>query len=85
MREDFIEYLDDVQNMIFSHDFQNASKTFVDKMYLWEKVISTMTEENIMGFNNIMLEVFTAQQKEDFLLMADLFEYRVKPFITSLK
>lgn len=84
MFDDFITYTDSIQNMIFNYMFKDASKLFLEKISLWEKVVHNIPQEKLETFNSIMLEIFSAQEKKDYLLLADLLEYRVKPFVFSL-
>ncbi len=80
-----LSYIENLQDLIFACDFKEADKLFLEKIYLLEDVVSKIPLTDLTYFNEIMLEVFSAKQKQDYLLIADLFEYKLKPFLFKIK
>lgn len=82
---EFESYIDNIENLIFAHDFAAANQAFLGGVQLWENVIICLPADEIAKINDLMLKVFSAQQKGDFLLVADVFEFEVKPFIAKIE
>lgn len=82
--EDFVCYIAEMQDLVFSYNFKKVDETFLDKIYLWENIVPEVPQDKLEEFNQIMLNVFSARQKHDYLLQADLFEYEVKPFLEMI-
>ena len=80
MLDDFTCYVELVQDNIFACKFKEANKIFMEKLDILALLASQVPESALAEYNNIMLEIFSAQQKNDYLLIADLLEYKMKVF-----
>ncbi|MDR3350002.1 MAG: hypothetical protein LBO03_10505 [Acidaminococcales bacterium] len=80
MTEKITGLLDEVQDEVFALQFKEADKKLLLLLEGLEPWASELRPDKLPEFNKIMLEVSAARQKADYLLLADLLEYKLRLF-----
>lgn len=81
MIECVLEKIDNLVEILYSADKNDIDKNFME---LIESLLQLVEEENLAGnleFNQILLELQNAYVKKDLVDLADVLNYRLKPFI----
>jgi hypothetical protein len=85
MTEEIENMLDAAQDEIFALRFQEANKKLLELLELLAPWASELSPGKLPEFNKIMGEVLAARQKSDSLLLADLMEEKLRPFLKALR
>ena len=83
MQEMLSKWIDDTQDKIFSYHFNEAGQEMLTGIELLARVAADLPEKRLAEFNGIMTSAMAALQKYDYLLLADILEYKFKPFMQS--
>ena len=80
---DIMEKLTNVQASIFDYEIKNVSNNLVN---IFSEIIDNkLIDQNNQGkmnlLNNLMNHCLVAMQKKDYLLLADILEYELKPLV----
>ncbi len=62
-----------------------ASESMIRVIDLLGEQLPAMTEETITRINQILSEIFSAQQRSDFLWAADMLEYELCPLLRQVR
>ena len=81
--EEVNDCLDKAQNDIFTGRFKQADEEIMTAVNLLAAAANSLTPVRLPDFNKVMLAILEARQKNDYLLLADLFEFRLKPFLAN--
>jgi len=78
-----VEKIDNIQKAIFDYEIANVAGNIVS---VFQETIDTQTidvknPQVLNQFNQLMGECMSALQNKDYLLLADLLEYRMKPML----
>ncbi|MDR2005986.1 MAG: hypothetical protein LBP78_01900 [Acidaminococcales bacterium] len=84
MTEEITGLLEDVQDEVFALRFKEADKKLLLLLEGLEPWAGGLRPDKLPEFNKIMLEVSAARQKADYLLLADLLEYKLRPFAEKM-
>ena len=79
------EHIEKFQKEIYDAKFNQAGETLVGLTEDIASVIACIPEKKVSEFNMIITNIFDAQQKQDFLLVSDLLEYRLQPFLDYIE
>lgn len=74
-----------IQEKIFRNQFKEVQADVVSGSELLANVASLLSEKDLKVYNEIILEILLSIQKSDLLLLADLLEFKLKPFLQKLK
>lgn len=72
------------QEKIFSSQFQDVQNDIVIGSEFLFEMAETLSEKELRSYNDIISNILDSLQKTDYLLLADLLEYRLKPFLQTL-
>ena len=81
MVEQVLNKIDNLVEILYSVDKNDIDKNFME---LIESLLQLVEAENIAGnleFNQILVELQNAYVKKDLVDLADVLNYRLKPFI----
>lgn len=81
MRKVIIEQIERIIEILYSVDKNDIDKNF---MNLIESLLQLVEVENLVGnpeFNQILTELQNAYVKKDLVDLADVLNYRLKPFV----
>ena len=81
MVEKIFGQIDTLVEILYSVDKDDIDKKFME---LVEGLLQLIETENLAGnpeFNNILLELQNAYVKKDLVELADVLNYRLKPFV----
>lgn len=83
--EQVLVSINKLQDAVFDYQTINISEDFI-KLVNELELITPYVSENIIGeYNNrILLPMLRAFENQDYLLLADLAEYELKPFIGKI-
>ena len=76
-------WVEKVQEAVFSYEFVAVGQEFSDGIGLLAELANNLTEKNLDIFNEIIAMALEAQQGQDYLLLADILEYKLKPFVNA--
>lgn len=77
-------WINDVQEKVFSQSFQEVGNEVVAGNELLALFAQNLSENSLKSYNEIISEFIFALQKSDFLLLADILEFHLKPFCKSI-
>ena len=79
-----IEKIDNLEAAVFEYETSNITSNTISiyTEVVEEKLINTDKNNDITRLNNAMSASINAINNKDYLLLADLFEYELKPMIT---
>ena len=83
MLKELLECFDRTQDDIFAGRFKQADEGVVEAIELLAVAAESIPPARLPDFNKIMLNIIDAREKNDYLLLADLLEYKLKPFLTN--
>jgi len=77
--------INETQKMIFDYDVSTLPNRLMELMAaIIEQPAFDMTDgSKLVFFNKIMETSLQAMQNQDYLLLADIMEYKLKPFLNS--
>ncbi len=80
---EFNNLINQIETNIFTHDVDLVAVQINDLMMdIMEKEIVSQNDVSIIqGFNRILQGSMQAVQNKDYLLLADILEFRLKPFL----
>ena len=80
---DIMEKLSNVQASIFDYEIKNVSSNLVNVFseIIDNKLIDQNNPAKMNFLNSLMNHCLVAMQKKDYLLIADLLEYELKPLV----
>jgi hypothetical protein len=84
MTQELEKSLDLAQDDIFAGRFKQAGERFLEVIDGLSALAAQMPPDGLPEFNKVAAALFDAQQKGDYLLLADLLEYKLKPLLTRL-
>ena len=79
------EHIEKFQKEIYDAKFNQAGETLITLTENIASVIEYIPEKKVNEFNMIITEVFEAQQRQDYLLVSDVLEFRLQPFLHSIE
>ncbi len=82
--KDSIVWLEKVEEFIFDGKFNDASTHILLGLEDLAKVAKDFKQQDLTVFNKIMTELVEAFSKSDFLMFADLLEFKLKPLLNML-
>lgn len=82
--QDLENWIDNVQDKIFSQQFQDVPNEVIAGSEWLALFAGHLSESNLKIYNEIIGEALIALQKSDFLFLADLLEFRLKPFLKNI-
>jgi len=74
-----------IQEKIFRNQFKEVQADVISGSTLLADIASILSDKNLKVYNDIILEILLSVQKSDLLLLADLLEFKLKPFLQKLK
>ena len=79
----FNELINQIETNIFTHDVDLVAVQINDLMMdiMEKEIVSQNDVSKIQGFNRILQSSLQAVQNKDYLLLADILEFRLKPFL----
>ena len=80
---DIVEKLTNIQASIFDYETEDVSANLVNifSEIVNDKLIDQNNPDKMSFLNNLMNHCLAAMQKKDYLLIADLLEYELKPLV----
>ena len=80
---DLLEKMTNIQSSIFDYEVKNISGNVVNIFteIIESRRIDTSNPQVMMSLNTLMSRCLTAMQSSDYLLLADLMEYELKPML----
>ena len=85
MAEEITSLLGEVQDEVFALRFKEADKKLLLLLAGLEPWAGGLTPDKLLNFNKIMTEVLAARQKSDYLLLADLLEYKLRLLVEKTR
>ena len=85
MAEEITGLLGEVQDEVFALRFKEADKKLLLLLAGLEPWAGGLTPDKLLNFNKIMTEVLAARQKSDYLLLADLLEYKLRLLVEKTR
>ena len=81
MKEEIIEWINSVQDKIYNYRFNESGQEVtegLEKLFLY---LTILPQERVLLLNDILTDILKAQELKDYLLLADLFEFKLKKFV----
>ncbi len=85
MRQTLEKWIESTQNKIFAYQFKEAGQEVLSGVELFAGVAGGLPKGRIEEFNSLIAGLLSALQKNDYLLLADILEYNIKPFLHSIE
>ena len=73
------DWVEKVQEAVFSCEFAVVGQEFSDGISLLAELANNLPKKELDIFNEIIAMALEAQQSQDYLLLADILEYKLKP------
>lgn len=83
--EQVLVAINKLQDTVFDYQIINISEDFINLVNELEHITPYISENNMEIYNNrILLPMLRAFENQDYLLLADLAEHELKPFIGKI-
>lgn len=83
-KERIVSLLNDLQHGIFYDQMTDFAENFACLAEALEQIAVRISDGRRHGFNQILAAILHACENKDYLLMADLIEFELKPFLQGV-
>ena len=77
----FISSIDQLQDYIFNYQLSTIRDSFIQFINELERVSHDIPNDRKVEYNQCLLYILQAFENKDYLLLADLVEYELKPLV----
>jgi hypothetical protein len=85
MPQELDRLLTETQDEIFAGRFKEADGKLLEVIEILPRLAGALAAKQLAEFNGVIMAVLSAQQKRDYLLLADLLEYKLRPVAKRAK
>lgn len=83
--EQMLVVINKLQDTVFDDQIMNIKQDFINLVNELERITPYVSKNTMEAYNNqILLPMLRAFENQDYLLLADLAEYELKPFIGKI-
>ncbi len=79
-----IIHINHLQTLVFNREMAALNPALTDFINELSTLLPAFKEEQVQTFNEILSLLNIAISNQDYLLMADLLEYEMKPFLINM-
>ena len=74
--------IEEIQNAIFAYEIERFTNQFVELTDLLIAGMQGLSAQDQTVLNPVLNAILTSYEQKDYLLLADLLEYELKPLLT---
>ena len=75
--------IEDIQHAVFDYQIKHLSELIIQLVEKLMLQANQLTGEKQASLNQVLNAILASYEKKDYLLLADLLEYELKPILTA--
>ncbi len=81
--EELLTMIDDIQGSVFDYQLKRLSELIIQLVEKLMVLASSLPTDKQVAMNKVLTAILNSYENKDYLLMADLLEYELKPLLAA--